>query len=458
MSLDRLHSQLQESVGPGHVDAVPVACARFAVGSISPALVVAPGSVDELSEVIAAAHENGVRVVPWGGGTRQRIGSGLAAAGSSVLVVRTERLNRIVEHEPGDLTVCVEAGIRMAALDSILAGHAQMLPVDVALPEQSTLGGALATAADGPRRLGYGTFRDLLIGIRVVEATGRVSKAGGRVVKNVSGFDLMKLYLGSLGTLAVIVSANFKLIPRPRAAATIVCTFASRKSAFDFVTQIHGTALTPAACEYLEGTDLNAATWKTNRSADNAEGATLAVLAEGLSPAVERHLRELRSLAERSDASCVEVRGRSEHSRLWSEIADLSQTRDVPDDELVVRLSCLPGNLEQAITHAAVAADSLGLALRVDARALSGVGYLRARASTKNDVEGVNQLASWLREIRGRGLEVTVLAWPGLRSAGQDLKASIATWGTPREGIELMRRIKREFDPTGILNPGRFVV
>src|SRR5262245_20398935 len=198
-----LERQLAESVGSENLVTDSAACAAYAVSGLTPSLVAAPGSVEELAQVLAAAQEAGIAVVPWGGGTRQRMGRPLAAS-QGFLAVRTQRLARVVEYEPADLTISVEAGISMAKLSAVLAAEGQMLPVDVTLPGRSTLGGALATAADGPRRLGYGTLRDLLIGIRVAEATGRISKAGGRVVKNVSGFDLMKLYLGSLGTLAVV--------------------------------------------------------------------------------------------------------------------------------------------------------------------------------------------------------------------------------------------------------------
>src|SRR5262245_36572368 len=182
-------------------------CAAYAVQGVVPGCVGAPGSIEELAGVLRAAEQLRAVVVPWGGGTQQQIGS---PPGHVDLVVQTERLNHVLIHEPFDLTISVETGMTLGALRDHLARHGQMLPVDPPLPARATIGGLIATAADGPRRLGYGTLRDLLIGISVVEVGGRLTRAGGMVVKNVSGFDMMKLYLGSFGTRAVIVSANFK--------------------------------------------------------------------------------------------------------------------------------------------------------------------------------------------------------------------------------------------------------
>ncbi len=278
-------------IGPQHLSTDQATRAAYAVQGVVPGCVVAPGSQEELAAVLRVAEELRAAVVPWGGGTQQRIGTSPAQVD---LLVRTERLNRVLIHEPFDLTISVEAGMTMAALREHLAQHGQMLPVDPPLPASATIGGLIATATDGPRRLGYGTLRDLLIGITVAEVGGRLSKAGGMVVKNVSGFDMMKLYLGSFGTLAIVVSANFKLLPIPRAVASLLCTFDRAEDAFAALDALQLTQLTPTAAEYLNARALQAL---------GLDGAcALALRAEGLSAAVERHLADMAALLARHAA------------------------------------------------------------------------------------------------------------------------------------------------------------
>jgi glycolate oxidase FAD binding subunit len=426
-----LARQLAETVGAEHVLEDPGMCAAFAVQGVTPRLVVAPGSVDELGQTLAAAYAAKASVVPWGGSTKQAYGAPPARLD---LVVHTARLNSVVMYEPDDLTISVGAGMTMRALRDTLVPHGHMLPVDVALPERATVGGVLATNADGPRRLGYGTLRDLLIGIAVVEATGRVSKAGGMVVKNVSGFDMMKLYLGSLGTLAVIASANFKLLPRPRAAATVVCSFdASHQQravadAFQLADLLHQSQLTPVAVEYVS----------------HADASRVVVWCEGLPQSVARQQRDITTLAEQAGAMSVQQLTGTEHERLWSDLVNLPQTATLRPNEVVLRVNCLPSQLGQALGDAERVARQHELALQVGARMLSGVAYLR--------VEGAEGHATLVRELQARWPHTAVLA------CDPTLKAQFALWGQPPAGAALMQQIKREFDDQGLLNPGRFIM
>lgn len=421
-----LTRQLAAIVGP---DGLSEETAPFAVHGCAPALVITPATVEDLARAVAACHAARVPLVPWGGGTRQRWGRPIAA--ETFAVLRTTGLRSILLHEPDDLTISVEAGMTFAALNAALAAHNQMLPLDPPRPAQSTIGGLLASGADGPRRLAYGTSRDLLIGIRVVEATGRISKAGGMVVKNVSGFDMMKLYLGSLGTLAIIVSANFKLIPRPRAAASLSCFFDRPERAFRLVNTLSASQLTPAAVEYRE----------------DGAAASIEARIEGLPAAVERHARDVRRMAEEAGAGAVTLsaEGFDEVERRWAGFNDAPQTVDLAADELVARLSCLPGVLETALGDARALAAREGLALRVQARALSGVAYLRLRG-------GDEALRAWHAAMLAR--------WPHLVVIGAQpaLAAELPVWGAALANLDLMRRIKQEFDPENLLNPGRYVV
>lgn len=383
------------------------------------ALAVTPASAEECAGVMKIAGEANAAVVPFGGGTKQAHGNPIRTAGRPLMALRTTRMNRVVEYEPDDLTITVEAGMTIADLNAIARPNNQMLPFDVALPGRSTVGGIIATNADGPRRLGYGTVKDLLIGAKVVEASGAISKAGGRTVKNVSGYNMMRLWTGSYGTLAVIVAATFKLIPIPRETRTLVCPFADLPGAFAFLDKLHETFLNPSAAELVM---------------DDA-GVRAFIRAEGTPEQVERHVREVSEIAKALASNPARWEGD------WQAINDLPQTAEVAEDEVALKLAMLPSHLRDALARAQTLASQNAIHLSGSARALSGVAYLRARGG------GAVHFVDGLRE----SANVIALAC-GAQAHIQN------RWGREPEGIEVMRRIKREFDPQDRLNPGRFIV
>src|SRR5512134_2596097 len=193
--------RLSDIVGEPHV-LTGVGCSPYVVDRRTPVAVVSPAGQEEVAAVLRVAGEEGLAVTPWGGGTKMGIGAPPARSG---LVLSLRRLDRLVEHEPGDLTATLQAGMTLGALQEALGRHGQWLSLDPAEPDRATLGGILAANASGPRRHLYGTARDLLIGVTVVLASGVIVRGGGKVVKNVAGYDLPKLLIGSFGTLGVIV-------------------------------------------------------------------------------------------------------------------------------------------------------------------------------------------------------------------------------------------------------------
>jgi glycolate oxidase FAD binding subunit len=422
-----LNETLRTALPPDTVQDDDPTLETFSVQGVRPLCVVTPGNVEELQATLRIAAEHRAALAPWGGGTQQLIG---APPTRLDLVVRTTRLNRVLAHTPDDLTISVEAGMTFGALRTYLAQHGQMLALDPPLPDRATIGGLIATATDGPRRLGYGTLRDVLIGIAVVEVGGRLSRGGGMVVKNVSGFDMMKLYLGSFGTLAVIASANFKLLPQPRAAGTILCRFNDPKPAFAALDELDGTQLAPVAAEYL------------NRSALAAVGQSgvcaLALMAEGLPQAVERQMNDMSAIMRRHGAQSVERLHGGEAEALWSAIADLPQTATLAADEAVVKLSVLPTDVASAIAQCEASAARVGSSVAINARALSGVLYARVRSVT------------------AAALTTLTAELPGLQWVATTLPDT-PRWGAPPQGLDVMRRIRDEFDPLHLLNPGRFV-
>jgi glycolate oxidase FAD binding subunit len=422
-----LNEELRTALPPDTVQDDAPTLEAFSVQGMRPLCVVTPGNVEELQATLRIAAERRAALAAWGGGTQQLIG---APPTRLDLVVRTTRLNRVLAHTPDDLTISVEAGMTFGALRSYLAQHRQMLALDPPLPDRATIGGLIATATDGPRRLGYGTLRDVLIGIAVVEVGGRLSRGGGMVVKNVSGFDMMKLYLGSFGTLAVIASANFKLLPQPRAAGTILCRFNDPKPAFAALDELDGTQLAPVAAEYL------------NRNALAAVGQSgvcaMALMAEGLPQAVERQMNDMSAIMRRHGAQSVERLHGGEAEALWSAIADLPQTATLAADEAVVKLSVLPTDVASAIAQCEASAARVGASVAISARALSGVLYARVRSVT------------------AAALTTLTAELPGLQWVATTLPDT-PRWGAPPQGLDVMRRIRDEFDPLQLLNPGRFL-
>src|SRR5574341_1781747 len=207
MDSERLTGRLVEIVGADHL-LTAESCFPYAVDDHAPKMVAFPGDAQELSEVMKLASSEGLSVIPWGSGTTIGLGGVPARVD---LVVGLTRLNRIIDHEPGDLTATLQAGILLCEAQASLSRSGQFLPFDPAGYKRATIGGILATNSSGPWRHRYGTARDLVIGIRVVHADGTITKGGAKVVKSVSGYDMNKLYIGSLGTLGIILEATFKL-------------------------------------------------------------------------------------------------------------------------------------------------------------------------------------------------------------------------------------------------------
>ena len=403
-------------------------CHAYTVHGVVPARVAMPQTSADVSALVHHAGQHRWRVVAWGGGTQQLIG---APPTGVDLVIVTTALNRVLQHEPNDLTISVEAGMTMGALRVYLAQHGQMLPVDPALPDQTTIGGMIATAADGPRRANYGILRDMMIGIGVVEVNGQPSRAGGMVVKNVSGFDMMKLYHGSFGTLAVIVSANFKLIPIPPVTATVIATFAQSNQAIDYITDVMASQLTPVTCELLDATLLQ------RIGVTGAWGVALAC--EGPQAAVDRHMTELPQRAQ-IHAGAPTLFYHETHTQCWQIIADASAVARLADGELVLRWATLPAFVGELVQRIADLGQSLGGNPQIHARASIGVGYVRV---TGLDANAQNQWFAALPEA----------VWVATSAN------NLATyWHAPVGGLDVMVRIRDEFDPQRRFNPGRFVV
>ncbi len=399
----------------------------FAVDGQVPQAVVTPGTVEQVAQVMRYAHGDGLAVIPWGGGSHMHIGN---VPRRYDIALSLSRLDKVGEHEPADLTVTCQAGIPLAALRWHLAQHDQFVPLGPPWGEEATIGGVLAANASSASRHAYGGPRDFTIGLRVVTADGRITRAGGRVVKNVAGYDLCKLYIGSLGTLAVIVEATFKLWPLPKAERTAVAAFETPAQACSFAAELHRRGFSLRAFQLLNPTATAAA-----RLAPEGLCALVIDLA-GNAQAVERSYREIAGLARELLADFAEI----DPATAWE-----SRPRLVSPSEpiLTCRASALPTKLP-ALMEALEAIDG---ALHILAWPTLGVVYASWPALA--DDEGtVRRLWAVASELDG-----TLV----VEHCHPEMKRRIDVFGDSPPSFGLMRSVKQQFDPQGVLSPGRFV-
>jgi glycolate oxidase FAD binding subunit len=405
----------------------------YAVDGVEPRFLARPRSVEEASQVLRAAADDGLAVAFVGGGGKLGLGNPPERLD---LVVETRALDQVLEHAAGDLVVQAQAGVRLADLRRRLAPAGQQLALDPPEP-RATLGGVVAANASGPRRLRYGTVRDLLIGITVVLADGTVARAGGKVVKNVAGYDLAKLFCGSLGTLGMVAEVIFRLHPVPAAAAVVTLGVEGPEQAGEAMRRLRGTALEPSAVELT----VDEFGWPGR----------LTVLFEGIQPGVEAQAAAAAELLGRVGEAAVAGPGGVE--------AALNQlgARPFEKAEYALKATFPPAEL------AGVLDDLAGTGRRwsggpISAHAATGVLWVASAAREGDlpaDSPAFPMAVAAIRELRKR-----VAARGGslvLVKAPPELKRAVDVWGPPGDTIGLMRRVKERFDPDRRLSPGRFV-
>lgn len=412
---------------------------RYALNGSVPQIVRQPQTVEDVAEALREAAHSGWAVVPWGSGTHQGIGH---APSRYDLALDLTRLSRVLRHRPANLTIRVEAGIRLAELNALLAEHGQWLPLDPPFGDQATIGGILATGLSGPLRARYGSARDLLIGIRVALADGTLIQGGGEVVKNVAGYDLPKLFHGALGTLGVIVEAAFKLWPRPKAEATWVFGFPRMEDAMPLTLSMLRHPGFPMAVEVL-----NARAWEILREemelpADPGARVWVLVRAGGWPAQVERMGRDAAAAA--SGARVKDRLPEETTSTLWARVSSVAiLPHPAPPGALGVRLGLLPAQLvEGAATLEAL--EEIPVLWR--AHGTLGLIYAEGRGP-------MEALLRWAENLRSlaltRGGHFMILGGP------ESVKQSLGLWAPLRPEVEVMRRVKAQLDPEGRLNPGR---
>jgi glycolate oxidase FAD binding subunit len=396
---------------------------------------VEPQSVQELADLILTARGRGEAIYPVGGGTKLSYGLPPLKQGRAV---QLRKLAQVIDYPARDMTITVQAGITLAALQQLLAGENQRLPIDVPISETATLGGVLAANVSGLRRYGCGTLRDYVIGISLVNDEGHNVKAGGRVVKNVAGYDLCKLCIGSLGTLGVLTQVTLKVIPRPEQHA-LVALGCSADQLDGLLGRLHESRTRPVAVELL-----NAAAMRLVQPVELAKQAQdrwlVVVGFESNADAVNWQVQQL--IKEVKTDFSLEAFVGPPASPLWHTLEELTGRSEAP---LTIKAAMLPGRCPEFCRQLSRLVDVAVI------QAHAGNGIVTAHLpGIKNALRGSEVLAR-CREWVGDNGFVVVLRCP------PEWKQADLVWGPPRGDVRVMRHIKERLDPSGVFNPGRFV-
>ncbi len=430
-------------VGEDALTTQPEALAEVAVDGLTPMAVVSPSTEEQAAACLKYANQRGLKVAVRGGGTHTGLGNSIAGLD---VVISTTRLNAITEYSPADLMIGVQAGVKLADIQAELEKNNQFLPVEVPGGRPgATIGGAIAINASGPLRLVYGPARDWLIGVKFALADGTLAKGGGKVVKNVAGFDMMKLFIGSLGTLGLIHHMNFKLMPLPPAFATLMMAFESSEVACQTALKLIDAGLFPSALTVLD----SAAAKELGLPESSA---TLLVEVRNTTKAVERQINDISALGRTEGASAVESAGdRAAQKKLWQTVTDFGYGQRGSQD-CALKVSALPSKSAEVIATSQRLADKYGLEVACTSQAGHGLTWVAAGYTEDSAAaQFIKELTSWAEKYGGSvaAERVSLSLKPHLEDV----------WGaalTPGE-FKLMRSVKQKLDPNQTLNPGRFV-
>lgn len=413
-------ADLAAIVTAAHVATDPGTLSGASVRGVVPRALIWPGSVAEVSHVLAFAHAQGLTVVPRGSGSALDTGR---APRRVDFVLDLTRLDHVLEHEPADVSITVETGMRLGMLQEVLAPHRQRLPLDPPGWRGRTVGGVLASNSSGPLRTRYGAARDLLLGVRFVMADGSVVWGGSKVVKSVTGYDVPKLMVGAHGTLGVLVEAALRLHPEPWGERSWSIPFAEHVAAAPFVAAMFDSTIEATRVEVL-----------------NEPSLAVAVSIAGVDEAVTAQGERLAALATAQRTAAREI-----DAAFWDRYAEPRA------HAVLLRIACLATTALD--TMAAVETRARALGMNAAVSATPGVGAVRAALDGPDAHRWLAPMVTELRDrLAGDGGSVVIERCPA------PLEADVDVWGPIGAGeLAVMRRLKEEFDPTGVLNPGRFV-
>jgi len=440
-----LHDRLATTLGRDNVTAEPQEMAAYQIDDRLPALVVFPSGIDDICRVVRTANRDETPVIPWGNGSKQALGLPLTRSG---IILALKRMNRLIELDTDNLTVEVEAGINHAELQEKLAEHGLYFPLEPEDMASATIGGSLASNSSGPGRLAHGTARDLVLGVTVIIPQGEVIHAGIKTMKNVAGYDLRKLFLGSRGTLGVISKAILKLSHLPEDHSTLLLRFSSIGDALRVTSEISNSVLQPESMEIINA---RAARQVAAEASFNLQREELLLLIRvaGSREEVKRHTTDIRTLAKANNARISNVVSSNEEEKAW---ASQRQIQRYSAPAMVRGKAAVPldrtGDMFQEVAKAAARHN-----LQVAITARAGNGILYPRLFTEDPVASSNNKV--LSAITDIAQSAEHLGGFFLVESGPAQLRQACDPVSQRSDYELMQRLKQSFDPKNIFNPGR---
>ena len=428
----------------------PPNVSEYSIDGRDPSIVVFPENEDEISMMLKHSQSDGGTIVPWGAGTLMGLGNLPKRIDA---VVSTRNLNQILNHDPEDLTVTVQSGMTLDDLQYNLAKKGQFLPLDPPRTKETTIGGIVATNSSGPRRISYGTSRDILLGIRVAHPSGDITKGGGRVVKNVAGYDMTKLYIGSLGTLGIILEMCFKVLPLPEFKSTLLIPFSSLSCAMRFINELMKSRIIPSAFELI---DSKAVQYVMKEDPKEPKKDFLVVLSfEGNFEEVDYKIKKICEISSENSSLVTQNLIDNDHEDFWKTFEELPHRINISyNNSILCRSSILPNKVSDMLEATELITSKYQLNSLTYSHVGSGVVYTHflinvlGMSELKNAVNCINELRT--TAILNQGNLV-------LERAPVRVKEKVDVWGKILRETSLMKALKHKFDPKGILNPGRYV-
>lgn len=417
----------------------------YQIDEVCSQAVVAPSSIREIQDILAFATEHQLSIVPVGAGTKLGIGNPPEKVDLTLLM---GQFNEVLEYEPADLSVTVQAGVRLSELQKTLAEEGQFLPLDPPYAADTTLGGLVAANASGPSRLRHGTARNRVLGMKVVQPNGIVVNSGGKVVKNVAGYDLKKLYIGSFGTLGIITELTFNLYPLPELKRTLLLSFKMVDDAAKVALQIANSQLSPVFINLFTDGALATVSSETALS-----GTIVGVGIDGHPETVAWQLEQVQSMAEQGDVIGVEVLEDIDQAEFRSSMCAFPEGR-TSSQTIICKVNLRMTDVEEFVNVTQETVNPLYAPMHMMGLMGSGVVYIVISEDSDNTDE-LQSIAKAIVELREHAISVGGSLM--VESAPLALKRQVDVWGPVGNSTGLMKAIKTRLDPVGLMNPGRFV-